>query len=143
MCDCDGPDLDRTLDGRTARPDGKLSGTMLSARLVSRAFAARAGFATQSPRIFVTGSVGQIGTELVATMRQKYGRDNVIASGTRAYLIIFSISHVSRNDVRIACQTDVKVPPSNFPAGPFVYLDVTDQVRPSSAHIQLPGMGCH
>ncbi len=42
------------------------------------------GFATaskQSPRIFVTGSVGQIGTELVATLRTKYGVNNVIASG--------------------------------------------------------------
>jgi hypothetical protein len=58
---------------------------MLAARIVSRTLAARAGFATQSPRIFVTGSVGQIGTELVATMRQKYGRDNVIASGTERH----------------------------------------------------------
>jgi threonine 3-dehydrogenase len=44
-------------------------------------------------------AVGQIGSELVESLRKKYGVDNVIAS-------------------------DVKVPPNGYPTGPFVYLDV-------------------
>ncbi len=34
-------------------------------------------------RILVTGSYGQIGTELVAAMRKKYGGDNVVATGRK------------------------------------------------------------
>lgn len=34
-------------------------------------------------RILVTGALGQIGTELVATLREKYGREAVIASDVR------------------------------------------------------------
>lgn len=55
-------------------------------------------------RILVTGSVGQIGTELVHTLREKYGRDSVIACG-----------HMTK-------------PTSEFRrSGPFRYLNVTDQ----------------
>ncbi|KAJ3436079.1 l-threonine 3-dehydrogenase [Anaeramoeba flamelloides] len=34
----------------------------------------------KSPRVLVTGSLGQIGTELVSTLRMKYGAENVLAS---------------------------------------------------------------
>lgn len=56
------------------------------------------------PRILVTGASGQIGTELVPYLRNKYGRDNVVAS-------------------------DVKVPINNKQStydGPFVFLDTCD-----------------
>lgn len=55
--------------------------------------------ANESPRILVTGAVGQIGSELVAALRSKYGTLNVIAS-------------------------DIKQPPKKYSAGPFVYIDV-------------------
>lgn len=51
-------------------------------------------------RILITGSLGQIGTELANILRKKYGRNNVIAS-------------------------DVKVAPHEFlKQGPYVYLNV-------------------
>ena len=34
-------------------------------------------------RILVTGATGQIGSELVPVLRDKYGRDNVVAAGHR------------------------------------------------------------
>jgi len=34
-------------------------------------------------RILVTGATGQIGSELVPVLREKYGRDNVVAAGHR------------------------------------------------------------
>ena len=51
-----------------------------------------------SPRILVTGSLGQIGTELISLLRSKHGVENVVAS-----------------DVRL---------PSGGTDGPFVYIDV-------------------
>lgn len=56
-------------------------------------------------KILVTGALGQIGTELVAELRSRYGRDNVIAS-----------------DIRM---------PAGFPDGdePFEYLDCTHQAQ--------------
>ena len=53
----------------------------------------------RSPRILVTGAVGQIGSELVAALRLRYGQDSVIAS-------------------------DIKLAPADYPAGPFVWADV-------------------
>lgn len=54
-------------------------------------------------KILVTGALGQIGTELVTALRQRYGQSNVVAS-----------------DIRM---------PSAFPDGdePFEYLDCTHQ----------------
>ena len=34
-------------------------------------------------RILVTGSYGQIGTELIGALRKKYGGDNVVATGRK------------------------------------------------------------
>ena len=34
-------------------------------------------------RILVTGSVGQIGSELTLALRERYGNDNVIAGGRK------------------------------------------------------------
>jgi threonine 3-dehydrogenase len=34
----------------------------------------------EPPRILITGSLGQLGTELARLLRTKYGRDNVIMS---------------------------------------------------------------
>ena len=54
-------------------------------------------------RILVTGALGQIGTELVSSLRESYGKDNVLA-------------------------TDIRVPDdeSSFPDGPFSKLSVLD-----------------
>jgi nucleoside-diphosphate-sugar epimerase len=55
-------------------------------------------------RILVTGALGQIGTELTAELRRRYGRDNVVAS-------------------------DIKYDESNpvLSGGPWTMLDVTDE----------------
>ncbi|MCX6654384.1 MAG: NAD-dependent epimerase/dehydratase family protein, partial [Candidatus Bathyarchaeota archaeon] len=50
-------------------------------------------------RILVTGASGQIGSELTPKLRERYGKENVIASDLKAPLV---------DD------------------GPFEYLDVTD-----------------
>ncbi len=39
--------------------------------------------ATSSPRILVTGAVGQIGSELTLELRRRYGAENVVATGHR------------------------------------------------------------
>lgn len=54
-------------------------------------------------RILVTGALGQIGTELVSSLRETHGKDNVLA-------------------------TDIRVPDdeSSFPDGPFSNLSVLD-----------------
>ena len=55
-------------------------------------------------KILVTGSVGQIGSELTMALREKYGNDNVVACGR-------------------------KTKPSDtlYNSGPFEYLDITDK----------------
>ena len=53
-------------------------------------------------RILVTGSYGQIGTELVGALRKKYGGDNVVASGRK------------------------KPPKILTEDGPYVHLDILD-----------------
>jgi nucleoside-diphosphate-sugar epimerase len=53
-------------------------------------------------RILVTGSYGQIGTELVGALRKRYGGDNVIASGRK------------------------KPPKILTDDGPYVHLDILD-----------------
>src|SRR5512136_1159381 len=35
----------------------------------------------KSPKILVTGAVGQIGSELTPALRQRYGAENVVATG--------------------------------------------------------------
>jgi nucleoside-diphosphate-sugar epimerase len=56
--------------------------------------------------ILVTGAVGQIGTELVQALREKYGRESVIAAGHRT-----------------------KPTQEFMDSGPFEYVDVLDQER--------------
>ncbi len=55
-------------------------------------------------KILVTGAAGQIGTELLKTLRKKYGVDSVVAS-------------------------DIQVPPGSMvrDSGPFEFCDVTDK----------------
>jgi len=57
-------------------------------------------------RVMVTGASGQIGSELLKVLRQKYGNDNVLTA-------------------------DIKKPaePSLRDSGPFEYCDVTDRER--------------
>ncbi len=58
------------------------------------------------PKILVTGALGQIGSELVAELRTRYGRDQVVAS-------------------------DIKMLPRRHTDGPFEFVDCTqrDQIR--------------
>jgi nucleoside-diphosphate-sugar epimerase len=51
-------------------------------------------------RIVVTGAAGQIGTEMVTALRQRYGTDNVLA-------------------------TDIRIPDSSASDGPYALADVT------------------
>lgn len=51
-------------------------------------------------RIVVTGAAGQIGTEMVAALRERYGRENVLA-------------------------TDIRIPDNAAVDGPFALTDVT------------------
>ncbi|KAF9199255.1 hypothetical protein BGZ49_010659 [Haplosporangium sp. Z 27] len=58
-----------------------------------------------SPRVLVTGSLGQLGSGLVKELRSMYGNDNVVAS-------------------------DVREAPEDFKNnGPFVYADVLDYAQ--------------
>ncbi len=57
-------------------------------------------------KILVTGSVGQIGSELTMALRAKYGNDNVVAAGNRT-----KPSDLLKN------------------SGPFEWVDVTDVVK--------------
>jgi nucleoside-diphosphate-sugar epimerase len=61
-------------------------------------------------KILVTGSVGQIGSELTMALREKYGNDNVVACGR-------------------------KTKPSDtlYNSGPFEYLDITDKTTVDKA----------
>lgn len=52
-------------------------------------------------RIVVTGAAGQIGTEMVSALRERYGTDSVLA-------------------------TDIRVPDARADDGPFAQADVTD-----------------
>jgi len=59
---------------------------------------------SKKPRILITGAIGQIGTELVTYLRDRYDNKSIIAS-------------------------DVKMPSGDnalLEKGPFVYMDVTD-----------------
>jgi nucleoside-diphosphate-sugar epimerase len=55
-------------------------------------------------KILVTGSVGQIGSELTMHLREKYGNDNVVACGRKT-----------------------KPSATLYNSGPFEYLDITDK----------------
>jgi len=55
-----------------------------------------------SPRILVTGAVGQIGSELTVELRRRYGAENVVATG-----------HRTRPSAALR------------DGGPFEYIDVT------------------
>jgi threonine 3-dehydrogenase len=68
-------------------------------RTSQRSFASKS---TRKERFLVTGSLGQIGSELVPALRVKYGRNNVIA-------------------------TDIRQPSNDFKNdGPYQYLNVED-----------------
>jgi nucleoside-diphosphate-sugar epimerase len=56
------------------------------------------------PRILVTGAVGQIGSELVPALRERYGADNVVATGHRT-----------------------KPSPALRDSGPFEFIDVAQR----------------
>ena len=55
-----------------------------------------------SPRVMVTGAVGQIGSELTLALRERYGNENVVATGHRT-----------------------KPSPRLRDSGPFEFIDVT------------------
>ncbi|XP_061119056.1 L-threonine dehydrogenase 2 [Conger conger] len=56
----------------------------------------------ETPRVLITGGLGQLGVGLAQLLRKQYGTDNVILS-------------------------DIKKPPTEvFNSGPFVYVDVLD-----------------
>ena len=61
--------------------------------------------AKEMKKIMVTGSVGQIGSELTMALREKYGNDNVIATGHRT-----------------------KPKPELRDSGPFEFINVTQNV---------------
>ena len=59
---------------------------------------------TEMKRILVTGACGQIGSELVMELRQKYGGDNIVAAG-----------HKTKPSERL------------LNSGPFEFIDVTNR----------------
>jgi len=59
---------------------------------------------TEMKRILVTGACGQIGSELVMELRQKYGGDNIVAAG-----------HKAKPSERL------------LNSGPFEFIDVTNR----------------
>jgi len=65
---------------------------------------------TSTPRILVTGAVGQIGSELTVALRDLYGRANVIAAGHRT-----------------------PPQPELLESGPFIRIDVTDREQLDNA----------
>jgi nucleoside-diphosphate-sugar epimerase len=60
-------------------------------------------------RILVTGAYGQIGSELVPALRDRYGEDNVIAAGYE------------------------NPAPLQFPSGPNLFVDITDYAQVDAA----------
>ena len=60
--------------------------------------------ARKTPRILVTGAVGQIGSELTMALRKRYGNNNIVAAG-------------HRKDPSLALRD----------SGPFERIDVTDR----------------
>ncbi len=85
------------------------SRTGLLHNLVRTSYVARTklNFSTaveKKPRILITGALGQIGTELVPVLRQRYGPENVIATDVRkssidgpfAYLDIMNMTDLER-----------------------------------------------
>lgn len=66
----------------------------------------------RTPKVLVTGAVGQVGQELVPYLREIYGNDNVIAS-------------------------DVRSPPQDlYQAGPFQYIDVLERTQISRLAVE-------
>ena len=57
-------------------------------------------------RILVTGAVGQIGSELTLSLRERYGADNVVACGRKT-----------------------EPSPELRDSGPFDWCDVTDRAK--------------
>ena len=58
----------------------------------------------KTKKILVTGSVGQIGSELTLELRKKYGNDNVLATGRKT-----------------------KPSQNLLESGPFEFIDITDK----------------
>jgi len=58
----------------------------------------------ETKKILVTGSVGQIGSELTMALREKYGNDNVVATGRKT-----------------------KPSETLLNSGPFEFIDITDR----------------
>lgn len=75
--------------------------TRRMSHLIRRPKHSMRSLSSDAPRILITGSLGQLGTELTRTLRQKYGPENVIA-------------------------TDIRRPAKNASIldGPFLYADV-------------------
>lgn len=68
--------------------------------------------ANRTPKVLVTGAVGQVGQEFVPYLRKIYGDENVIAS-------------------------DVRSPPQDlYEAGPFQYIDVLEKTQISRLAVE-------